>query len=102
MAQFIAIQLLASCFTPAQDMNTATLPNECQHERRHQADGISEEKRLISSLRQHSQHKHSPAYGHQARNNSVVDTWSDKDTGVSREARLAEEVSYRRRIKAGK
>lgn len=81
-------------------MNTATGPLSYYH-RGYHSEKVDEDKRLSSSLRQHSQHKHSPAYGYQARNCSVVDLWPDKDINPSREARLADEVSRNRMLRQG-
>ena len=55
--------------------------------------------RLVSSLRQRTQWKHSPAFGHQARNNSAASLSPKRDDALSREALLAEQVSLNRRLK---
>lgn len=55
--------------------------------------------RLVSSLRQHTQWKHSPAFGHQARNNSATSLLPERDDALSREALLAEQVSLNQRLR---
>lgn len=80
-------------------MNTATLP--CSYFHRGHPENHGEHIQLISSLRQHSQHMHSPAYGYQARNASVVDLWPDVNVTTSREARLADEISRNRMLRHG-
>lgn len=93
----ISVQLLASCFTPPQDMNTLTLPS-CWYPKENQTDDNWLSTTLVSSLRQHTQWKYSPAFGHQARNNSTA-SLSEKDDALSREALLAEPVSLNRRLR---
>lgn len=91
--------MLASCFTPPQNINTLTLSSGASawyHKKNH-ADENWLDTRLVSSLRQHTQWKHSPAFGHQARNNSAASLWPERDDALSREALLAEQVSFNRR-----
>lgn len=94
----ISVQLLASCFTPPQNINTPTLPSSWYH-RKDQTDEDWLSTRLLSSLRQHTQWKHSPAFGHQARNNSAVSLWPERDGVLSRETLLAEQISLNRRLR---
>lgn len=98
VAQMISVQLLASCFTPPQSMNTLTLPSSWYH-KKYQADDNWLNTRLVSSLRQHTQWTYSPAFGHQARNNSAASLLPDRDDALSREALLAEQVSINRRLR---
>lgn len=95
LAQMISVQLLAGCFTPSQNIKTLTLPAGLYHSK-HQTDANLLNTRLVSSLRQHTQWKHSPAFGHQARNNSAASLWPDR---LSRESLLAEKVSLNRRLR---
>ncbi len=95
VAKMITVQLLASCFTSLQDINAVTLPS-AWYRRQHRANDKGGERRLISSLRQHTQSKYSPAYGHHARNNSAVSSWPDQGRELSREDCLAEQVSRKR------
>ncbi len=88
----IAVQILASCFSVPQEMNTLTLPSGWYRRTRH----IGTASRLVSSLRQHTEWSHSPAFGYHARNNSAESLYS---TAVSREAYLAEHVSRNRLLK---
>ena len=94
----IAEQLLASCFTLPQNMNTLTLPSGW-YDQRNRTDDNWLNTRLVSSLRQQTQWKHSPAFGHQARNNSAASLWPKRDDALSREALLAEQVSLNRRLR---
>ena len=94
VVQLVAIQLLASCFSLPQGMDTLTLPSGW-YRQGHQLGGNGTTNRLVSSLRQHSQRIQSPAFGHQARNNSAEFLWPISDT-KPREARLAEQVSRNR------
>lgn len=55
----------------------------------------------VDSLRQHSQQRHSPAYGHHARSNSAVSLQPEHRSVTSREDRLAEQVSRRRLLVKG-
>lgn len=93
IVKMITVQLLASCFTPPRDMNTLNLPSGWYH-----ANDVCAKNGLVSSLRQHTQWRHSPAYGHHARNNSAVSLWPGKDLTLSREDRLAEQISHKRLI----
>lgn len=94
----IAVQLLASCFTQPQNMNTLTLPSGW-YDQRNRTDDTWLNTRLVSSLRQQTQWKHSPAFGHQARNNSAASLWPRRDDALSREALLAEHISLNRRLR---
>ena len=94
LAHMISVQLLASCFTPPQSMNTLSLPSGW-----YRTDDNWLNARLVSSLRQHTQWKHSPAFGHQARNNSAASLWPERDDTLSREALLAEHISLNRRLR---
>ena len=78
-------------------MNTLTLPS-CWYHKKNQTEDNWLNTRLVSSLRQHTQWKHSPAFGHQARNNSAASLWPERDDALSREALLAEQVSLNRRL----
>lgn len=78
-------------------MNTLTLPSGW-----YQTDDNWFNTRLVSSLRQHTLSKHSPAFGHQARNNSATSLWPERDDTLSREALLAEHVSLNRRLRQRK
>lgn len=98
LAKMISVQLLAGCFTPPQNLNTLTLPAG-RYYNKNQTDGNLLNTRLVSSLRQHTQWKHSPAFGHQARNNSAASLWPEKDDSMSREALLADRVSLSRRLR---
>ena len=94
----ISVQLLASCFTLPQNMNTLTLPSGWYDQKGRTGDPWLNT-RLVSSLRQQTQRKHSPAFGHQARNNSAASLWPERDDALSREALLAERVSLNRRLR---
>ncbi|KAI9797469.1 MAG: hypothetical protein M1835_000411 [Candelina submexicana] len=54
--------------------------------------------RLISSLRLHSYYRYTPAFGHQGRCNSTVPAWPDVYTGPSREEKLAQSISRKRKL----
>lgn len=94
----ISVQLLASCFTLPQNIKTLTLPSGWYDQKSSTSDPRLNT-RLVSSLRQQTQWKHSPAFGHQARNNSAASLWPERDDTLSREALLAERVSLNRRLK---
>ena len=98
IAKLVAIQLLASSFTPPQRMNTLYLPAGWYH-KEHMVDDRGNGVGLVSSLRQHTQFKYAPAHGHHARDNSLVSLRSDVERPVSREERLAEHVSCSRSSK---
>ena len=91
----ITIQLLASCFSVPQEMKTLTLPLGWYRQNRQ----IGTASRPISSLRQHTQWRHSPAFGYHARKNSAESLRSTAVCETSREARLAEYVSRNRALK---
>ena len=55
-----------------------------------------------SNLRQHTQRKHSPAFGHQARRNSAASMLPERVDSLSREAHLAEQISSKRRLRQSK
>lgn len=97
VTQIISVQLLASCFTSPQNMNTLTLPSGWYN--KNQTDDNWLNAILVSNLRQHTQWRHSPAFGHQARNNSAALLWPERDDALSREALLAEQVSLNRRLR---
>ncbi len=80
--------------TPLKSMNTLTLPSGW-----YRTDDNSLNARLVSTLRQQTQWKHSPAFGHQARNNSAASLWPERDDALSREALLAERISLNRRLR---
>lgn len=94
----VSVQLLASCFTLPQNMKTPTLPSGRYGEESCASDPWLNT-RLVSSLRQQTQWKDSPAFGHQARNNSAASMWPERDDALSREALIAERVSLNRRLK---
>lgn len=71
VTRMITVQLLASCFTSPQIIDRVTIPSG-RYRKQHQTNDNVVGPRLVSSLRQHSQWKHSPAHGHHARNNSAV------------------------------
>ena len=98
LAHMVSVQLLASCFTPPQNLNTLTLPSGWYHKKSQVVDNRLNTS-LVSSLRQHTQWKNSPAFGHQARNNSATSLWPDRDNVLSREEFLAERVSLNRRLR---
>ena len=91
----ITVQLLASCFSVPQDMKTLTLPSGWYRQNRQ----IGTASRPVSSLRQHTQWSHSPAFGYHARNNSAESLCSTAVCETSREAYLAEHVSRNRVLK---
>lgn len=93
IAKLIAVQLLGSSFTSPHNMNTSTLPANWYH-KGYQVDSYVKNTGLVSSLRQHAQFRHEPAYGHHARNNSAV--WPDKERVPSREDYLAGQISRKR------
>jgi len=93
IAKLIAVQLLGSSFTSPHNMNTSTLPANWYH-KGYQVDSYVKNTGLVSSLRQHTQFRHEPAYGHHARNNSAV--WPDKERVPSREDYLAGQISRKR------
>jgi len=95
VAKMITVQLLASCFTSPQNINTLSLQSGRYH-RQHHTNDKGQELRLVSSLRQHTQWRYSPAHGHHARSNSAVSLWPDQDGGLAREDSLAEQVSRKR------
>ena len=101
LAKMISVQLLAGCFTPPQNINTLTLPAGWYYNK-NQTDSNLLNTRLVSSLRQHTQWKHSPAFGHQARNNSAASLWPERDDSLSREQLLADRVSLSRRLRQRK
>ena len=76
-------------------MKTLTLPSEWYRQNRH----IGTAARLVSSLRQHTQWSHSPAFGYHARNNSAESLFSTAVCKTSREAHLAEHVSRNRLLR---
>ena len=98
LAQMISVQLLASCFTSPQKVASPASPSS-RFSRKNQFDEGWLDAEPVSTLRQHMQWKHSPAFGHQARNNSVVSLWPERDDLLSREALLAEKVSLKRRLR---
>lgn len=98
LAKMISVQLLASCFTPPQNMKTLMLPAAWYYNK-NQTDGNLLNARLVSSLRQHTQWKHSPAFGHQAGNNSTASLCPERDDSLSREGLLAARVSLSRRLR---
>lgn len=76
-------------------MKTLTLPSGWYRQNRQ----IGTVSRLVSSLRQHTQWSHSPAFGYHARNNSAESLCSTAVCETSREAHLAEHVSRNRLLK---
>lgn len=94
----ISVHLLASCFTLPQNIKSLTLPSGWYDQKSSTSDPWLNT-RLVSSLRQQTQWKHSPAFGHQARNNSAASLWPERDDALSREALIAERVSLNRRLK---
>ena len=95
VVQMIVVQLLASCFSVPQEMKTLTLPSGWYRQNRQ----MGAASRPVSSLRQHTQSSHSPAFGYQARNNSAESLYSTAGYDTSREAHLAEHVSRNRRLR---
>ena len=96
--QVIAVQLLASCFSVPKEMKTLTLPSGWYRQNRQ----ICTASRLVSSLSQHTQWTHSPAFGYHARNNSAESLCSNAVCKTSREAHLAEQVSRSRLLRQTK
>ncbi len=86
VAKLITVQLLASCFTSPQNINTLSLQSGRYH-RQHHTNDKGQELRLV---------RYSPAHGHHARSNSAVSLWPDQDRGLAREDSLAEQVSRKR------
>ena len=78
-----------------QEINTLTLPSGWYRQTRH----IGTAPRLVSSLRQHTQWSHSPAFGYHARYNSAESLCSTAAYETSREDYLAEHVSRNRLLK---
>ena len=97
LAQMISVQLLATCFTLPQSMEIP-LPSGL-YDQKIRTDDTSLNTRLVSILKQQAQWKYSPAFGHQARNNSSASLWPQRDDALSREALLAEQVSLNRRLR---
>ena len=93
----ISVQLLATCFTLSQSMNIP-LPSGL-YKQKIWTDDAWLNTRLVSILGQQAQWKYSPAFGHQARNNSSESLWPQRDDAMSREALLAEQVSLNRRLR---
>ena len=87
----ISVQLLASCFTLPQSTGL--------YDQKIRTDDTWFNTRLVSILKQQAQWKYSPAFGHQARNNSSASLWPQRDDALSREALLAEQVSLSRRLR---
>jgi len=84
---FVALQLLASCFTLRRASSANNFPL-CQQQNTIQ---------FVTALRLHSQYRFSPAAGHHARDSSESSAWPGLYTGRSLEDELAESVSKRRR-----
>lgn len=97
LTTMIAIQLLATCFTlpPGSERSSRSLAS---YHSRSFAIGRSPNHKMISSLRLHTQFWNSPALGHNARNSSPALAWPNARSEPSREERLAEDISRRRRI----
>ena len=93
VAKMVAVQLLASCFTLPQYTDNLT-PCASGYGKDLEVDDNDTTKILISSLRQHTQWRRSPAYGHHARNNSVASQQPDHESELSREDHLAQQASY--------
>ena len=100
VVQMIAVQLLASCFSVPKKTKTLTLPSVSGWYRQNRQIGTAS--RLVSSLRQHTQWSHSPAFGYHARNNSAESLCSTTVCKTSREAHLAEQVSRSRLLRQTK
>ncbi|KAH6644354.1 hypothetical protein C7974DRAFT_18921 [Boeremia exigua] len=83
----IALQLLASCYTPLPSSSSTHLPLFQQKPR----------KTPVSALRAHAASRFSPAAGHHARAPSETAAWPGLCTGPGPEDALAEAVSRRRR-----
>ena len=90
------MQLLPSWFLPPQDINAQTLPSGWYH-KKNQTDETWLNTTLVSRLRHYTRWKHSPTFGHQARNSSAASLWLERDDALSPEALLAEQVSLYRR-----
>ncbi|KAL3423306.1 hypothetical protein PVAG01_05053 [Phlyctema vagabunda] len=73
VAQLIAIQLLSACFTIPPDHAGTPAPNNMTFGKAKFPDLL--EYRMISSLRMHTHFRYSPAFGHQPRNTSPVESW---------------------------
>lgn len=86
--RFIAIQLLASCYTCVAPSSASNLPFYQQRM------GPS----FVTSLHLHSRYRYFPAAGHHARETSEASSWPGLYTGPSIEERLAETISQRRRL----
>ncbi|KAF2445882.1 hypothetical protein P171DRAFT_484536 [Karstenula rhodostoma CBS 690.94] len=87
VVEFIAIQLLASCYTVLPASSADNLP-------------IGQQRmgsRVITALRLHTLHRLAPAAGHHARVNTETSPWPGLYSWLSREDVLAESVSRRRR-----
>ncbi|KAG9193835.1 hypothetical protein G6011_03870 [Alternaria panax] len=84
----IALQLLAASYTHLPPSSANHIPLFQQRK----------ETRFVTALHSHSRHRYSPAAGHQARPSSETDSWPDLYTGPSNEEKLAEHVSWRRRL----
>ncbi|KAF2268411.1 hypothetical protein CC78DRAFT_367905 [Lojkania enalia] len=89
---FIALQLLASCYTVIPASNADSLPI-CRQRRT---------KELVTSLRLHSRYRFSPASGHSARPPSEASSWPGLYAGPTLEDRLADTVSNQRLFSRGK
>ncbi|KAF2729014.1 hypothetical protein EJ04DRAFT_556388 [Polyplosphaeria fusca] len=85
--QFVALQLLASCFTLSAASTADSLPLSQQRK------GAE----IMTSLRMHSQYRFSPAAGHHARPPSETSSWPGLYTGPSIEDTLADVASQARR-----
>ncbi|KAI9881196.1 MAG: hypothetical protein M1830_007174 [Pleopsidium flavum] len=94
----VAVQLLATCFTLPPEPERCSLPSAFHYNRAYKK-VESSDPRLISSLKLHTQHRDAPAFGHNARNPSFALVWPDLCSEPSREERLAEEISKRRRLR---
>ena len=83
LAHLIAVQLLGACFTlpPENISNYNSSAYHC-----FDTPGSSEmpDSRLISSLRMHTEARHSPSFGYQARNTSPAYRWQGAYDGPSR------------------
>jgi hypothetical protein len=86
----LAIQLLSTCFTlNPQDPSLHSDPRTDLNRR-------NKSPLHVSALRILSRYRCSPAFGHNARDNSVVSPWPALHFEPSRETKLAEEVTKRR------
>ncbi|RDW68125.1 hypothetical protein BP6252_09521 [Coleophoma cylindrospora] len=79
LAQLIAVQLLGACFTIPPDLAGIPSPNYKVPDRPEFPDLF--DSRMISSLRMHTHFRYSPAFGHQARNTSPVESWLNTYAG---------------------